>query len=90
LFCGWGEKKYARKWELRSETSCWESLFLRMNCSEIPELCFLPKPNCVTDVPVFMCRVNGFLLWIMLCLVMVRSTVGCICGDKFMGAGECV
>ncbi len=34
--------------------------------------------------------VSGFLLWIVLCLVMVRSTVGCICGDKFMGAGECV
>jgi hypothetical protein len=51
---------------------------------------FSAEANCVTHVPVFMCRVSGFLLWIMLCLVMVRSTVGCICGDKFMGAGECV
>jgi len=46
--------------------------------------------SCDTCSCFYVCRVSGFLLWIMLCLVMVRSTVGCICGDKFMGAGECV
>jgi ABC-type uncharacterized transport system fused permease/ATPase subunit len=51
---------------------------------------FSAEANCVTHIFVFMCRINGFLLWIMLCLVMVKSTIACIYGDKFMGARECI